>query len=242
MDEKDFLNKLGYSPVEIELYLLLLKMGSSSAGKLVSTLGYHKATVYQTLSRLVEKGIVGFNDLNGLKIYYPISPDVFLHQIKELENEYDNVKIKLNKLKNIKTQNQVTTYVGKKGLKLILLDMLNELNPKGIYYDFGVSGMFKKTFPDFWDIWQIRKKQYNIKSEVILNSDFNKNFPGLIKTYVGKYKILPGHATSLVDTFIYHDKVLICIWDADPPIGILITSKMLAESYKTNFKKMWQEL
>jgi len=242
MNSINFLSKLGYTEIESKIYLALNKLQQGTAGQVINITGYHKATVYQTLNRLLEKGIVGYNIVNKTKIYYAQKPDIFYNQLKELEEEYDEIKNELKSVKYSDSKNYVITYIGKAGLKGALNQMLDELNPKGIYFDFGVSGLFKKDLPIYWEQFQKKKKQYKIKSYVIFNNEIKKAYPDVIKKYFGDYKILPNKSNSFVDTFIYKDKVLICIWDAEPQIAIQITSTQLAEAYKTNFKKSWEEL
>ena len=60
------LEKLGLSKAEIKVYLTLLELGSTQSGRIVRETDFRKSTVYESIRRLQEKGLVSHVIKNGI--------------------------------------------------------------------------------------------------------------------------------------------------------------------------------
>jgi len=241
MAEIDVLEEFGLSEAEARIYLALLETGSTLAGPIIKKTGLHRGTTYQILQRLKEKGLVS-SIIKGKKQYFePASPDRLMDVLKEREEKLQSIIPSLNeKLKASKEKQEVTVYYGIKGIRSAMDKMLGELNPDGEYYDFGVSGLFREIMGAYWDLWQKKKRKYKIKSKVIFTEELKTKNPELLKYYFGEARFHPEEYSSITDTMIYKDTVLLVVWTAKPPIAIVIKNKDNAESYKNQFKLMWK--
>lgn len=242
MAEKETLQELGLSEAETKVYLALLETGSTLAGLIIKKTGLHRGTTYLTLQRLKEKGLVS-SIIKGKKQYFePVSPDRLMDILKEREEKLHFILPTLKaKLTAVKEKQEVTVYYGTKGIRSVMDRMLEELCLEGEYYDFGVSGLFKEIMGPYWDLWQKRKRKDKIKSRVIFNEELKKNNPKLLEDYYGQARFYPKEYSSITDTMIYKDTVLLFIWTAKPPVAIVIKNKDNAESYKNMFKLMWKQ-
>lgn len=238
---KEILCELGLTEGEAKIYLALLETGSTLVGQVIKKTGLHRATTYQILQRLKEKGLVS-SIVKGKKQYFePVSPNHFMDILLEKEEKLNNILPALNeKLSASKEKQEVTVCYGVKGIKSALDRMLAELKPNDTYYDFGVSGLFRETMPEYWELWQKRKKKHKIKSQVIFTEELKDKNPALLQNYFGQAKFHPKEYPSMTDTIIYKDTVLLLVWTAKPPIVIVIKNKENAESYKNQFKLMWR--
>ena len=241
MSEQQVLQELGLSDAEAKVYLALLELGSSLAGPIIKKANLHRGTTYQILQRLKEKGLVS-SVIKGKKQYFSaVEPQRLLDVLKQKETNLKQILPGLNaKLKASKEKQEITVYHGVKGIRSVLDKMLEELTPGGEYYDFGVSGLFKEVMGPYWDLWQKRKKKSKIKSKVIFNKDLKKQNPQLLESYFGQARFHPAKFSSLTDTMIYQDTVVLFIWTAKPPIAVVIKNKANAQSYKNQFKLMWK--
>jgi len=241
MAEIDVLEELGLSEAEARVYLALLETGSTPAGLIIKKTGLHRGTTYQILQRLKEKGLVS-SIIKGKKQYFePASPDRLMDVLKELEEKLQSIIPALNeKLRASKEKQEVTVYYGVKGIRSVMDKTLEELNPNGEYYDFGVSGLFREIMGAYWDLWQKKKRKYKIKSKVIFSEELKTKNPELLKDYFGEARFHPKEYSSITDTIIYKDTVLLIIWTAKPPIAVVIKNKDNAESYKNQFRLMWK--
>ncbi len=235
---KEVLVSLGLTELEAKVYLTLLKLGPCRVGAILKTLNVHKATLYNVLQRLVEKGLVGYVIKEKKRYFEASDPEQLLYLLKEKEERIKKALPILKRMSTSAKKQEVIVYYGKNGIKTALEKMLEELKPNGRYYDFGVSGLFKKVLPYYWEKWQLMKRKYKIKSYCI----FNESLKGseLIKKYYGEYRFVPAKYLSLTDTMIYKDIVLLLIWTAEPPIAVRIKNKDNAESYLRQFKLMWR--
>ncbi len=240
MDEIGILEDFGLSEAESKVYLALLETGSTLAGAIIKKTGLHRGTTYQILQRLKEKGLIS-SVVKGKKQYFePANPEVLLDSIKDKKERLEEILPKLiEKMKSSKEKQDITVYIGVKGIHSIMDKMLEELNPKGEYYDFGVSGMFKEIMKDYWYLFQKTKKKYKIKSYVIFNEEIKKD-KELLKNYSGEARFHSKEYSSITDTIIYKDTVILFIWTAKPPVAIFIKNNDNANSYKNQFKLMWK--
>ena len=101
------LEKLGLTKTEAKVYLSLLKLGSTKTGLLVRKTNLHRATVYDVLKRLIEKGLVSYIIKGKIKYFQVTEPEYFLDKIKEKENKLKEkeifVKNLVKELKDINT-------------------------------------------------------------------------------------------------------------------------------------------
>lgn len=241
MEEQNVLEELGLSEAESKIYLALIETGSTLAGPVIKKTGLHRGTTYQILQRLKEKGLVS-SIIKGKKQYFePVNPERLMDLLKDKQEKLKEILPNLkSRLESSKEKQEVTVYSGIKGIRSVLDKILEELSPEGEYYDFGVSGLFREIMGPYWDLWQKRKKKYKIKSYVIFNEELRKKNPKLLKDYHGFAKFHPKEYSSITDTIIYKDTVVLFIWNAKPPIAIVIKNKDNAESYKNQFKLMWK--
>ena len=85
--KEEILQSLGLTRNEINVYLTLLKMGSGLAGEITEKSGVHRRNVYDSIERLIKKGLVSFVIQNNRKYFHATDPNRFLGIIKEQKRE-----------------------------------------------------------------------------------------------------------------------------------------------------------
>src|SRR3989344_279100 len=241
MSDMEVLEDFGLSEGEAKVYLALIDIGSTLAGPVIKKTGLHRGTTYQILQRLLGKGLVS-SVIKGKKQFFaPVDPRRLVDILKEKQENLEIILPQLNaRLKESKEKQEVTVYSGVKGIRSVMGKILEELKYKGEYYDFGVSGLFQEVMGDYWYLWQKRKKDYKIKSYVIFNENLKKNNPKLVNDYFGEARFHPKEYSSITDTMIYEDTVILFVWTGKPPFAVVIKNKDNAESYKNQFKLIWK--
>jgi sugar-specific transcriptional regulator TrmB len=240
MGEVEVLEELGLSGAEAKVYLALLETGSSLAGLIIKKTGLHRGTTYQIIQRLMEKGLVG-SVVKGKKQHFEaVNPERLMDMLKNKEGRLREIlpKLKEKQSKNSEKQD-ITVYSGINGIRTVLDKLLDELGHGGEYYDFGVSGLLKSVMKDYWYIWQKRKMKQKIKAYVIFNESV-KGDEELLRSYYGEARFHPKEYSSITDTIIYKDNVVLIIWTAKPVVAVVIKNKDNAESYRNQFKLMWK--
>jgi DNA-binding MarR family transcriptional regulator len=201
---EEMLKRLGLTNVEARLYLALIDSGSTTVGPLLRKTGLHKATVYQSLNRLVEKGLVSYIKEGKKTHFRAVSPRVLLEGLQENERALKEALPALEaRLKAGEAPQEVSVYQGVSGLRSALNMMLEELTPGGSYDDFGVSGQWKTLMPGYWDFWQREKKKRKMSAnpyiklkdgrliDLRMMSDFSYYAPNILKIKTEKRQIIP---------------------------------------------------
>lgn len=235
------LGKLGLTNIEAKVYVELLKLGSTKTGPLIKKAELHRATVYDVLKRLMEKGLVSFIVKEKTKHFQATSPEYFLDIIHEkkqkIEKEEKNIKETIKDLKHIqeqaKTKESACIFQGKRGIKTIFEDLLNYKE----YSVFASKGMFKEILREYFDQFQNRKKKKKIKAKILIDESLKNS--DYVKSISGKIKFLPKEYNYPSATFVYSNKVAFFVF-TEYPTAFLIESKEIAESYKSYFNLLWR--
>src|SRR3989338_328236 len=96
LEEK--LEKVGISKAEARLYLALTRLGSSSTGAIIKETGLRKSTVYESLGRLMEKGLVSYVIKNNIKFFEASDPERLVDFIDEKRREMEESKDDIRKI------------------------------------------------------------------------------------------------------------------------------------------------
>lgn len=240
------LEKMGLSKKEAFVYLKLLEYGPLSTRRLAELTSINRGTVYDILKGLQEKELVTYFHKDTRQKFTAESPDRLLFTLKEKEKKLADTKKKIQdlipELKSLqeKKGNLPTSkyYEGKKGIKIILSDLLETVSQK-------------------------EKKEYYVYSAKEVSEDINKAYPGFTeerikrKIKVKAISLAQGGKISGLDerrwlgtndesaTFIliYSGKCAFVSRDSlGAPVGVIIENEMIYETQKTIFLGLWEKL
>lgn len=241
------LEKAGLSKNEANVYLALLNLSLTSAKPLIDKLKMHRQIVYDSISSLIEMGLVSFVVQANRKYFKASSPKQILALFDKKEEEINTQKEEFRRilseleLKQVsKEQQEATLYYGNKGIKSLLDDMLNENKE---ILTIGSSDIDADAFkyhlefnlPKFHTFRESKKINYRI----ILGEEMKERASELSKLKHTEAKILPKEFTSNSSTNIYSDKISIILWGSQP-FGILVRSKEIADSQRKHFELLWK--
>jgi len=236
------LEKLGLTRIEAKVYLTLLRLGSTTTGPLVKKTELHRATVYDVLKRLMEKGLVSFIIKEKTKYFQATNPEHFSDMLKEQKEELEKkeiiIKDVVKKLKliqeQVKIKESAQIFQGKRGIKTIFEDMLKYKT----IYDFASKGKFGEVLGTYFDYFQKNKKRRKINDMILMDESFRNT--DYVKSIYGEIRFLPKEYTYPTATFIYGDKVAFFVF-TEYPTAFLIESKEVAESFRSYFKLLWNK-
>ncbi len=235
------LQELGLTKIESKVYLTLLKIGSTTTGPLVKKTELHRATVYDVLKRLMEKGLASFIIKEKTKYFQATEPEHFSELVEkekqELEKKEKISKEIVKKLKNIQEQAKIkesaSIFQGKRGIQTIFEDLLKHKE----YYVLASKGKFKEILGNYFEQFQKKKKQKKIKSGILIDESLKAS--DYVKSIHGEIKFLPKQYSYPTATFIYGDKVAFFVF-TEYPIAFLIQSQEIASSFKQYFELLWK--
>lgn len=97
---KEKLKEIGMSEKEAKVYIILLKMGSSTASKISKKSNLNRVTTYSLLESLKNKGFVSYSIKSGVKYFESADPKTLLSSLKEKKENLKSVLPKLKKIQN----------------------------------------------------------------------------------------------------------------------------------------------
>ncbi|MDD4333280.1 MAG: helix-turn-helix domain-containing protein [Patescibacteria group bacterium] len=239
------LKKLGLQDKEIKIYLKLLESGAISVRELAQISGLNRGTTYDILKRLQESGLVSYYHQKTKQKFIAEDPEKLLKLVKNKEDEIKAAKDKISEiipeLKSLQDKGgyKPTTkfYEGNSGVREILEDLLETMeltNEKEreyfVYSATKASKDINKAYPNF--TYDRIKKKIRVKSISLAKGG---GLHGLDeRRWLG---INDESATFII---IYKDKCAFISQDAhNQPVGVIIENKMIYETQKNIFLKLW---
>ena len=241
MQETLQLQQLGLTEIEAKVYLHLLKLGSTKTGPLVKKTELHRATVYDVLKRLMEKGLVSFITKEKTKYFEATTPLYLLNKIEEekktLQEKMELTQRLIKDLEKIKAEGKqvanASIFQGIPGVKTMFTEILSTKE----YWVIGSRGKFKEVLGEYYEIFQKRKKFLKIQSKILLSESLRNS--EYTKPIYGEIKYLPKEFDSPISTYIYKNKVSIILF-IEPPTLFMLENEALVKSYKQYFDLLWK--
>lgn len=240
----ELFEQIGLSPNEAKIYESLLSTGESSVSKISVQAKVHRRNVYDSLHRLIEKGLVMPVFQQGENVYQCVNPEKLLEIISEKERNVQRVLPDLRKLFESKPQPEAAfIYKGLEGFKNYMRDLVRVsqdtyfLGAKGLWYTPGIQKSFLTNFTQ-----NAEKKKLNYFT--LYDPRVKIELPQAIQEIRGEYKFLPAKYTTpgVVDIFgdyvVTFTSVDIGNFGEDGTIFVMINPE-LAESYRTWFRLIW---
>jgi sugar-specific transcriptional regulator TrmB len=226
------LEKLGFSPNEIKVYLTLNHEGSTSAGKISKLAKIDRSSAYNSLKILQEKGLVSYVLEGNVKYFQITGPRRLLDYLKEQEEDVKEILPELQaRHKAKKQEGQVRLFKGLKGIRSIFYDIIRTGEENYVY---GSEGQLSERMPEFVHQFLRMKKEKGITTYMVCRKDRKD-----IDISNKDCRYAPGIKESPAVTNIYGNKVAIIIW-TDEPEGIIIENAAAAKAYKSYFDFMWK--
>ena len=244
----EILEKIGLSKAEIKVYISLLELGSVSSGKIVKETNLRKSTVYESIRRLQEKGLVSYIIKNGMKYFEGTNPNKildFIHDKKrkldETENEAKKLILELKKgFNTLKPHAEAHVLVGIEGFKTMRRDALR--NAKAVILLIGAISKEDEVIPGYFEEWNKERQKRKIKLR-ILYKESARNRIIQSKSLIGRYfeyKFLVNDIESPAVINIYGDRVVNLVWKNKHPICFMLINKEIADSHRKYFNYLWK--
>ena len=224
------LKEAGLTENESKIYLSLLDNGPSLAGLISKKTGIHRRTIYDSIERLIEKGLVGYILKNNRRWFQASNPDKLLKILQEKqENIQEIIPLMQEKFLVTKKKEETIFYKGKEGLKSIFEE---QLDYKEILI-LGASPRAYEILQFYFKLYDKKRKKSKIKSRIIAQDKKISNLP------LAEIRYLPKKYANPVALNIYGNKIAIILW-AKNPLAIVINQKEIADAYRGYFELMWK--
>ena len=242
---KNALKQIGLTDGEINVYLALLELGSTTTGKITKHSNISGSKVYEVLDRLMNKGFVTFVNKNGVKYFEASNPNKILDYLDEKENQIEEEKTNIRKIipqlilkQKFAEKSNVKVFTGFEGLKTAEEDILNSLKRGEEWLSMGLSEQ-PKTWEIYFNKKQKERAEKGIKHKHLLNEKYKSLYQVRQTLKHTEFRFLPKNFEMPTSTEIYKNKVMIFILLQEDPMVILIESKAVADSFRKYFYALW---
>jgi len=238
------LEKIGLSKNEAKIYEVLLYLTQASVSEIAQKSNIHRRNVYDSLNRLIEKGLVFQIFQNKENNYSAVEPKNLLDILKEREKSLQKVIPSLEKIYFQKPlQEAAFIYKGLEGYKNYMKDLIRVgetvyfLSAKAMWFTPGIPKFFLENFKR-----EMKRKKMDYYT--IFDYQVKKTLPKAISKVGGKYRILPEKYSTKGVCDIFGDYIVsftgVNVGNfGDNGTIFVIRNKELAESYKTWFQFIW---
>ncbi|MFH1065425.1 MAG: helix-turn-helix domain-containing protein [Nanoarchaeota archaeon] len=234
------LEDLGLTQAEIKVYMSLLELGASTAGKVLEKSGLQNSVVHRALNSLIEKGLISFVLEGKRKAYHAANPENFHDFIESKKKRFDEILPELKKKQMLaKKANFAEAFKGKRGISQMYMTLLNSKGKE--YNTFG--GGSEVTYDVMGETWWKNLHAKRIAMKIPCRQIFDETIRGfgneLNKKPKTSIRFLPKEYAQLQETVITGDYVGIAIF-AESPYGVLIKDKAVADGYRKQFEILWK--
>src|SRR3989344_3288601 len=238
---EEIFRDLGFSEREIKVYLALLELGLTTVGPIAAKTRLQHSKVYQTLEKLIDRGLVSFIIKSKTKYFQAQNPKQILNILKEKEKRFSEILPKLKqKQENSKEKQIATVYEGYKAIKSMFDLILEELDKNSYYYVFAFKDDYltSKLASRFLRNIHMQLSEKKVDDRLIANISIKKEFEKNYSDIKGiKYRFT--NLNLPLGLMIIDDRVINWIW-GERPTAVEIVSKQIAQQYREFFLELWK--
>jgi len=238
MDPKESLKHIGLNEKEIQIYLSLLDLGSSTVLSIAKRSGIKRPTAYLVLESLVEKGFAS-RIIKGRKTFFaPQHPRKLITEselrLKELQEVVSQLEIMFRKRKE---RPRIKIFEGKDELDRAYDELFIV---KGEALFMGTSKLSMEAFPRSYEKLQLisSSSEFRIR-ELVDESGESLEYANKIKGQYHEVRFIPKKLLPFeADIGIFGNHTLITSVKKEY-FTIDIESKEIAKAFRTIFEMMW---
>lgn len=240
---EELLRAIGLSPNEARVYEALLQTGEASVQEISLKSGVHRRNVYDSLSKLMGKGLTSEVFIKGEKNFKATNPRRLLELIKEKEEIINKALPEMQeKYEAVEEKEEAYLYRGIEGFKNYLQDILK--TKETVYFIGGKAFWLDPRLKHFLPRFERERKKLGIKFMHLFDYEVKEQKPEILKLVGKPYKFLPKEYSSSTAVDIFGDYVVTFVGVKvgqlyEEPIQFVMKSKRLADGYRKFFQFMW---
>lgn len=238
------LEQLNFSKNEARIYETLLANGESSVSAIASRSGVNRRNVYDSLNRLIEKGVTFEILQKGENRYQAVDPKKLMELIKEKEHSLEKVMPELEAMYQETNKTDATyVYRGIEGWKNYMREIIRI---GGDVYTIGAKGAWgDKRIASFYDQFAKEVQKKKIVFHAIFDDSARNAIPSVLDMSANKFFSPAQSTNSAIE--ILKDRIV--IFSNIKPGEIderatytVIVNQQIADSFRIWFKFMWNTL
>lgn len=230
---KRYLYDVGMSNNEVKIYLAVLHLGRSKAGKIAKEAQIDRTSAYDSLKRLLEKGLISYAIEANRKWFQAVNPQKIIDFLDEKKEKIEAILPDLKDLyQKPEEKHNVNLFYGKKGVKTVFQDILRNASENLVLDS---SGQFFEKLPFYAPLFvkELGKRKIKVRHIVRQGKEIHPSKTTEIRFFPKEQK------ETTITTNIYAGKIAIIIW-TEPMEAIIIENKSAYEAYKDYFELLWK--
>lgn len=235
MNHKEILELIGLSNSESTVYMALLKLGRTRAGKIIKITGLQSSVVHNALNTLLEKGFISYIHVGSVKEYAALDPSVIESYINHKKATLHSILPELKSMQQVQNFTTAEIYEGYEGILAAMLSLCAEAKKGEVYKYFASASQY--ISPEslaFFTRADRARKQAGLIIRGIATYDTKE---------LGDYsesEIRFTHENIPPTMNIFRDKIIL-MSVGSKPTAVMIHSKELADQYHILWDKLWKE-
>lgn len=239
---------LGFAKNEARIYETLLREGESQICKISEKSGVNRRNVYDSINRLVEKGLVFEVFESTGNRYQPVDPSKLSEFLKEKEELLSNMMPELKRLfGSVPYSESVFTYQGIEGWKNYLNDILRIGGD--VFLIAGTPVINEPKLETYLSKFFKEIARKKIRYHVLFSPSAqtkNEEVAGSLVKVAKEYRILPEEYSNLTPVAIFADYTVLhsCFYKDENitqnTMMTIIKNREIAESFRLYFSCLWK--
>ncbi len=240
---EELLRDIGLSPNEARVYEAMLKTGEASVQTISLESKVHRRNVYDSLSKLSDRGLVSQVFIRGEKNFRATSPRRLMELLKEKQMKVSRaLPDMISKYENRREKEEAFMYMGIEGFKNYLQDILDA--GETVYFIGAKAFWLDPRLEHFIIRFQRERKRLGIKFMHLFDHEVKSKKPGILKLVGKPYRFLPPEYSSQTAVDIFGDRVVTFVGVRpgmlpEEPMQFVMKSRRLADGYRRFFQFMW---
>ncbi|KKR07464.1 MAG: Transcriptional regulator, TrmB [Parcubacteria group bacterium GW2011_GWC2_39_14] len=239
------LQNIGLSLNEAKIYESLLALKEAGVGTISTHSKIHRRNVYDTVGRLVDKGLIFPIISKGENKYAPVDPGKLLELLKEKEAELRLILPELKRtFEEKESPQEACIYRGLEGFKNYMRDILHE--GKDVYFIGAKLGWLDPRINTFLTKFLVEAKKKKINFYHIFDIEVQeKTPPGELVLMGNNNRFMPKEFSTISAADIFGDYVVTFTGlnyksISDDVTIFVLRDKKLADSYRIWWKFMYK--
>ncbi len=236
---------IGLAKNEARIYETLLREGESGVGVIATKSGVHRRNVYDSMNRLIERGLAFQRVTSTEHLYQATDPKKLVELIKEKEEKIQSILPELENLyATVPHVDDVVIYRGIEGWKNYLRDIVRvgedvyTIGGKGAWQDERLAHVRAQTVRE--------AKQKDIRMYWLFDPGVARVHESFVKDgFTVEYRYLPKGYNSKTAIDIFGDHVVII---TDPTPGeiandtsfVVLINQQTADAFRTWHALLWK--
>ncbi|MEW5996434.1 MAG: helix-turn-helix domain-containing protein [Candidatus Micrarchaeota archaeon] len=230
---------LGLTQAEIKVYMALLELGSTTAGKVVERSGLQNSVVHRALNSLIERGLINYILEGRRRTYQATDPKNFFNFIEDKKKRFEQVLPELKKKQQLAGKKEVATvYKGPRGLKEVYNTIIGSKAKE--YLTFGGGKPCEDLLGTAWWLNMHKRRVANgLPARQIYDETVREIGKEVNKMPLSEVRFVSKEFAQLQETVIAGDYVAINVF-TESPYGFLIRDRIVADGYRKHFELLWK--